>query len=453
MPHKNPTCDEVVYRLILVVPRSCLVLASRKNPEPALPRISVSKWTRPASTIQRAIRETWGLRSIVIDFLEHPSGASPCAVACLLSSLLPEGLTPTTIDHLPLSELTESERLVTKAICADDPGERGAFSRLGWLDEAKKWICEAVGCEIQFAEEIEQLNAGGTYALLRFPTLGGPAYWLKATGEPNLREFMLTAALTAICPHYLPPLIAMRPDWNAWVMGEAGTPIEPKMEGRILGHVARSLADLQKKTRAYGEQLLAAGATDHRTKVLRSRIGGIVSYLEEAMEHQTSTKVARLAPSRLRHIGTILEAACDTIEELEIPETVIHNDVNCGNILVRGDQCVFTDWCEVCVGNPLLTFQHLLMLLRFDMDCAGATLSRMIQEYRHAWLDSLTPQQFDRAFALAPLLAIFSYLYGRGDWLRSQRRHDVGKQSYARALARHMDRAARIPSLMEALCS
>jgi hypothetical protein len=128
MPHKNPTCDEVVYRLILVVPRSCLVLASRKNPEPALPRISVSKWTRPASTIQRAIRETWGLRSIVIDFLEHPSGASPCAVACLLSSLLPEGLTPTTIDHLPLSELTESERLVTKAICADDPGERGILS-------------------------------------------------------------------------------------------------------------------------------------------------------------------------------------------------------------------------------------------------------------------------------------------------------------------------------------
>ena len=51
-----------------------------------------------------------------------------------------------------------------------------------------------------------------------------------------------------------------------------------------------------------------------------------------------------------------------------------------------------------------------------------------------------------------PILAAASTLYGRGDWLTSPRRDDQCRQSYARSLARHMDRAAREPSLVEALC-
>jgi len=51
-----------------------------------------------------------------------------------------------------------------------------------------------------------------------------------------------------------------------------------------------------------------------------------------------------------------------------------------------------------------------------------------------------------------PILAAASTLYGRGDWLHSPRRNDPRRQSYARSLARHMDRAAREPRLLEALC-
>jgi len=50
------------------------------------------------------------------------------------------------------------------------------------------------------------------------------------------------------------------------------------------------------------------------------------------------------------------------------------------------------------------------------------------------------------------LLSIFAYLYGRGDWLKDTSKVTPQFESYARSLARHMDRAAQSPQLREALC-
>jgi hypothetical protein len=453
MPHQNPNREELVYRLALVSLGSSYVLAQHKGPAMSLPRVSIPMWTRPAAQVQKAIGKSWGVSSFVLDFLNNSEGLPLCVVARLLGSLPPAELVFVALSDLPASELTDSERSIVEAICANDTGNRGPFSRIGWMDEAAEWMRVSVGHEVEFTGQVEQYNASGTYALLRHPTQGGSAYWLKATGKPNLHEFEITATLSAICPQFLPPLVAMRQDWNAWIMEDIGEPLSQQMGVRHLKHAVVSMATLQKKTLGYTEQLLGAGATDQRMGVLRGHVGEIIAYLEEAMEYQTSTKTPRLGVSRLREIGVTVESACEAMEELGIPETVIHNDVNRGNILVRGNDCVFTDWCETCVGNPFVTFQQLLLLLPPDMEKAEAHRFTLMRAYKRCWLDSLTSWQLDQAFAIVPLLAIASYLYGRGEWLRSPHRHAPDKQSYARGLARHMDRATRIPSLMEALCN
>jgi hypothetical protein len=228
--------------------------------------------------------------------------------------------------------------------------------------------------------------------------------------------------------------------------------LSQQMHASLLENAVISMASLQKKTLSCTEELLAAGATDYRKGILRSHVGDIIAYLEEAMEYQTSTKAPRLGVPRLREIGRTLENACEAMDELGIPETVIHNDVNRGNILVRGNDCVFTDWCETCIGNPFITFQQLLLLLPPAMEEAEAHRLMLTRAYKRSWLDLLTSGQINRAFAITPVLAIASYLYGKGEWLWSPRRHAPNRQSYARSLARHMDRATRVPALMEAIC-
>jgi aminoglycoside phosphotransferase (APT) family kinase protein len=136
------------------------------------------------------------------------------------------------------------------------------------------------------------------------------------------------------------------------------------------------------------------------------------------------------------------------MEDLGVPDTLIHNDLNSGNILFSERGCVFTDWCESCVGNPFFAFQQLCLL---QPSRTGDGNSKLRMVYRNCWLDLLQSTQIDAAFALSPLLAIFSHLYGRGTWLHSSRRNEPEVKAYARSLARHMDRAAQDSSLLEAI--
>jgi hypothetical protein len=444
------------YRVVLILPWSKMVLAERHGESLWLPRIDIPPWTRTAEQLTNMLLTNWNVRSIVVDVLPGSQEISRCAVVEIRTrswEFVVDGFRAVSVDDLDEREMTTDERVTVHSILAGEPQDRSPFSRLGWIDEATEWIRESVSDRVvQISDEIRQVNAGGSFALIRFGTLQGSAYWLKATGEPNLHEFDITAALAALCPEYLPPLVAMRRDWNAWVMEEAGHAIGNQVDVTILERAVVSMADLQKKTIGRTGQLTAAGATDQRIGVLCSHIGEIISYLEEAMGQQTSTKVPRLEVWRLRQIGTILTDACGAMEELAIPETVVHNDMNRGNILVCEKNCLFTDWCEVSIGNPVITFQHLLLLLPPNGDHTEADHATLKHAYRQRWLDSLPAYKIDVAFALTPLLAVASYLYGRGDWLRSMRRHDPHVQSYARSLARHMDRAAQAPSLVGALC-
>ena len=212
---------------------------------------------------------------------------------------------------------------------------------------------------------------------------------------------------------------------------------------------AFSLAELQKKTMGRTDDFLASGFFDLRIGTLRASLPDLIAYIDEAMTRQASTKVPRLEKQRLWQLANLLDNACSRMENLGIPDTVVHNDINSGNILFSGSQCVFTDWCEAGVGNPFLTFQLLCLLQTGNGDDWNP---RLREAYKQCWLEHLTASQIEEAFALMPLLAVLSYLYGRGTWLHSDQRNNPNIETHARSLARHMDRVSQDSRLMEVLC-
>jgi hypothetical protein len=451
MEQLNKTREESIYRLLLISRDLCGAFGQVTATAISLPRLRVSVCTRLAGQIQRVVSESWGIDVLILDFLKDSNGLPVWVVAIPLSHSCPKGLTQVNWERLPLSELDYSQRKVIDEICAGHTGDRGPFSRIDWIEDAKKWIAEETGRTLPLDAGIEQHNAGGRFALLRVAAPDGLAYWLKATGEPNLNELDITLTLAGICPGYLPRLIATRRDWNAWLMEEAGEPLDPS-SGVSCENAALAIAEIQRSTIGHVQELLTAGATDQRLEVLRERVGKFIVYLEEAMEQQTSINAPRLPAQRLREIGSILGDACAAMEALGIPDTVMHNDLNCGNILVRDGRCVLTDWSEASVGNPFINFQGLLLLLPRDGDCVELTRSQLMQAYKRCWLDRLEPWIVDRAFQLMPLLAIYSHLYGRGVWVDSARGRESDIQAYARSLARVMDREASSADFLEALC-
>ena len=435
--------ETIEYRCMLIQPRSHALLAFDDAGRCQLPRVHIPRATRPAQQLQRAIKAKWGLNTFVLEIWETPGERSACAVAELLTmeSALP-------LREVPLEPLIASGHLGQESrdlqlLIEGRPGS--PFSRLGWIDDAIAWMESATGRTFRTRRNIEQWNAGGGFALMRICSDDGRHYWLKATGEPNAHEFAITRFLWELCPDFVPKLVAARTEWNAWLTEHAGDPLSDPPNPIELGSSARRMAQLQLLTIDETDELLAAGAFDQRLSVLRSHIEAVIAYLVEAMARQRSTKAAPLRRDRLLDLGEILRDACFRLEAHGIPDALIHNDLNPGNILSDGTKYVFTDWSEAAVGNPFLTCERLCQLNR-----AHAESVRNV--YRGCWSHRLSAQSMDEAIALTPLLAIYAYLYGRGDWLGQTESLRPQFESYLRSLARHMDRAAQDLSLLEIPC-
>ncbi|KAA6465259.1 hypothetical protein DYQ86_04765 [Acidobacteria bacterium AB60] len=428
------------YRCVLVRPRSHGVLAFADAGQYRLPRVQIPVATRPAQEVQRASKAKWGLDIFVLETWDKLDGLGACAVAELLAPEVASSLSEVAINRLVTGELLDLEGRRLELLL--ESGPKGRLPHPGWIDEAIVWMESGTGH--RFSKNVEQLNAGGGF-LFRACSDDGRHYWLKATGEPNAHEFAIVNFLCQLRADSLPKLVASKPEWNAWLTEDAGNPLQDAPNAAELALAATCLARLQAETIGRTGELLAAGAFDQRLPAMSRHIDAVIDYLIDAMTRQTSTKAAPLSRDRLLELGEMLRAACRRLETLEIPDALIHNDLNPGNILRDGTRLVFTDWSEAAVGNPFVSCERLCQLNR-----AHAELVR--NAYRECWSHRLSAETIDEAVILTPLLAIFAYLFCRGDSVRQRAEARPGFESYARSLARHMDRAAKDSSLLEVLC-
>ncbi|WP_158792083.1 hypothetical protein [Granulicella sp. L60] len=442
------------YHLLLLGSKTQIALLEEAGGESRLPRIGIPRYTRPAEQITALVFEKWRLRAIVIDWLSGHKGSPYCAVLEIFEPVpFPcDGLSSVPIAEVPRHVLPKESLTMLEGMVEGNPGERGPFSRLGWIEDAKNWIRESANDQGLEFTDIRQLNAGGSFALARLDTRCGRVYWLKAVGDPNLREFATTSYLAKHCPQYLPRILSLREDWHAWIMEEFGSSLHSSESFADFELAAVRLAALQIQFIGKDEELLAAQFVDHRMPTVDGHIDELIAYLEEAMALQTSTRVPALSKTRLLEIGVLLHRACSAMQELAIPDSVMHSDISPGSILGDGVNCVFTDWCEAYLGNPFIALEQLCVHVSRKTTVPDTWRARLTSAYRYCWRDVLTEKQIEGALRLVPLVSVLSYLYGRGDWLYSPRRQDPGVQGYTRSLARHLDRIAISSGQQEALC-
>jgi hypothetical protein len=458
MPTGETFVETVEYLVALVLPESRKVLAIRDLDGCRLPAVYIATWSRPAEQLQQAIKARWGVSGIVLDFLQSLDRPQACVVVEVLVPIRECELQPIEVSELCISALDEQWREQLMSVLAGGRRSGGAFSQIGWIDEAILWLESETGRTVSSKHTIDQYNAGDGFSLVRFRTQDGRDYWMKATGVPNAHEPEITRVLSDLCGGYLPEFISSKPEWNAWLMaGEATALSEWPQEAfqlfTLLESTVESMAQLQIRTRGHGSTLLNAGAFDQGMQFFLRRSPEVFDYLQESMSLQTSMKAHNLDKMRLLEMRRIFDQTCDRMESLGIGESIVHGDLNTGNILTGIGHCQFIDWCEAYLGNPLITLQHLLLLNKVEKPEVREFINRLLkQKYRDVWATKYDPRWFDEAFVYMPLLAIASTLYGRGQWLDStEQRNDLRRQSYARSLARCMHQAAREPELLGAL--
>jgi hypothetical protein len=449
--------ETVEYRLVLIQPDSRKILALDTVGACRLPTVRIAQWTRAVEQLRKAAKNAWGLHILVLDLIMDGASSPHCAIAELLLHNGDSELKEVTLDMINDSELSEEQRFQIALLLSDKT--ESLLSRVGWIDQAILWTETVTGRKLVSKSDIEQYNAGFAFSLIRFRTEDDWRYWLKATGEPNAHELAITSLLSELGGSHLPEMVSSRPEWNAWLMSGEANPItelpsNPLDLFRLLEDAVESMAELQIRTHGRRIDLLKAGAFDQSMDVFKERSAELFDYIHEAMAAQTSTRVARLDKTRLQELRCIFETACGHMEDLDLPQTIVHGDMNYGNILTGCGHCQFIDWCEAYVGNSLITLQHLLLFNKIENPELKSFVNALLKEkYRDVWLATCDPAAMDEGFVYMPLMAVASSLYGRADWLKAPWRDSPHRQKYARNLARHMDQTARDSELIDALRS
>jgi len=286
--------------------------------------------------------------------------------------------------------------------------------------------------------------------LIRFET-NGPAIWFKATGEPNLREFPITVALAKLLPQFVPTIVAVLPASNGWLSWEVyGSKLDETGSIQDWQVAAGALARLQIASIGRQEEILNAGARNLKLSEFPDLVDPFFDALSHSMERQTNTPPAILNRTELLLLREQLHQALSSLEQLEIPNTVGHLDLNPGNIIVSKGECVFLDWAEAYVGHPFFSLEYILQHLRRSVCQDPALEVRIASKYIETWQTVTSTATLIEALATMPMLAVFAYALAITDALNPGKLSSPCHAGYLRALARRMKREAdRLKKLEE----
>jgi hypothetical protein len=449
---KRAKTDRSHFRLVITRRGASEVLLAMGPRRSSLPRLTILSGFRLADQLVAGVLEKYRLRTCcllteIVQPPPHPAIPNPYAV---MEALSPFGCTPPGTSWFPFEtarldascDLTDRQ-LIAHSFERFTEKAKGPFERPGWTEELFAWVREQIApLGLRLTGDFRQMGSSPSSNLTRIETTGR-AVWFKAAGEPNAHELPLTLSLAQLFPMYVPGVIAVHSGLNGWLSPEIpGASLAGSADYSAWDRAAEALAELQIRSIGKTAQLLRAGARDLRMGRLVECINAFLSRMRELMAMQEKRSPAPLAESELRRLAEALERSCTLLEEFGLPHTLGHLDFNPGNIFVNGDQCVFLDWAEGSVGNPLLTLEYLVEhMCRSGLTESGSP-ERLISRYLRPWACFYSPQELRQARKLSPLVAVFAYATANDSWRSPNAFNNSPKAGYFRALTRRMYREA-----------
>ena len=273
----------------------------------------------------------------------------------------------------------------------------------GWrdpifLEGARAWI----GSHVHVTGDVEQVHEQWWSTVLRAPTPDGPV-WFKAVADEDRFEPPLTAMLAHSRPDLVAEPIAIDRDRGWMLMRDGGIRLSDL--GEDLGvweAILPAYAELQLATAALVRELLGIGVSDERLDALPGRLADLLGddaflMLDEPDGLSSGDR------DRLEGGLPEVEALCREVAAFGIPDTIQHDDLHGGNVLVRDGRHRVVDWGDACVSHP---FHSLTVLLRatawrLDLEPGGSELLRMRDAYLEPFARFGTRDELTEAAGMA----------------------------------------------------
>ena len=233
---------------------------------------------------------------------------------------------------------------------------------------------------------------------LRVPVAGGDL-WFKANMQSQAYEAAVVSILGRGRPDHVPELLAVDLERGWMLMADGGDLLRDVVARERSFHrwldVLPLYAELQIDAVRDVDAFVAAGMPLRRLSDLASQYTRL---LDEARG------LTQAESTRLRALQPDVQAMCDGLAALQIPETIQHDDLHDGQVFVRQDDYRFADWAESCVSHPFFTMAVTLEgNLAWGLDDVQYSLD--VRPFRDAYLEPFSrygqPPQLRAALATA----------------------------------------------------
>jgi hypothetical protein len=161
-------------------------------------------------------------------------------------------------------------------------------------------------------------------------------------------------------------------------------------------------ADLQRTLAPQVDAILATGTPDHGSSLLIAGLRGAIEE-EPALYGARDGRLTVSEREALERLVPSVERHCRELASFGIADTVQHDDLHDGNVLMRDGRAVIFDWGDACVSHPFFTLTVTLRVVAFraGLDEWSPALERLRDAYLEPWRDLASRPELVRAAELA----------------------------------------------------
>jgi hypothetical protein len=260
---------------------------------------------------------------------------------------------------------------------APDP-LRAPWTRPDWYERACAWIERTLAAaRLSPATAIVQHRHWGISAVMRVDT-GNGRYWFKALCEHFRNEPSATAFIAALTPGATAGVVAWD-EGEGWMLLE-DLPGEAAPDEHGHRPAFEHLARLQAVARDRDAELLAAGCT-------RRQVIEIPDDLANVLDDPMLAEWLQVDSARGERIVDWLVDAVAQVEQLGLPDVLVHGDFHPGNVRLAGDRTVIFDWSDAAISKPFVDVMTWATWLPHDPTARDA----LWRSFADVWSDVLPP--------------------------------------------------------------
>lgn len=232
------------------------------------------------------------------------------------------------------------------------------WSTAAWRDSATAWADDALAAHgIRRTGAVDQPHLRPWSTVLRLPTTAG-SVWLKAPGPGVAGEVTLYPVLARHAPDTVLAPYAVDVERGWLLLPDGGAVLGRRLDEASVTTWHDALAgyaQLQQRVTPAADELVAAGAPDHRP----ARLAALLDEVADQASAVAADDAERAVVARARRERGRVEDLAHLLAAGGPAPSVQHDDLHRDNVFAHGPR-VF-DWGDAVVGHP---FSSLLVALR-----------------------------------------------------------------------------------------